>query len=195
MEQSELKKILEAFLFISSEPVQIAQVQEILGVQDESHIKAAIGDLKEKYETQDSGLRIMEVAGGYRVSTMPELAPHLKKWYKRQKPRLSRASLETLSIVAYRQPVTRSEVEAIRGVNVEGALSTLLERGLVRIVGRRDTVGRPILYGTTRIFLEHFGLNTLKDLPVLSEFSELDLSEEEKERVENLPRNKTEKTP
>ena len=186
MERDELKKVLEALLFVSPSPVQIAQVKEALGIEEEPFIKGAFDELKAKYENVDTGLRIVEVADGYRLSTSPNVAQHLKKWFKRQKPRLSRASLETLSIVAYKQPVTRSEAEAIRGVNVEGALGTLLDRGLIRIVGRRDTVGRPILYGTTRLFLEHFGLNTLRDLPILDEFSELDLSEEEKERVNKL---------
>ena len=186
MELSELKKILEAFLLVSSSPVEVSQVKEMLGIKDESLIENAVRELKAKYESENSGLRIIEVAGGYRLSTIPELSSYLKKWFKGQRPRLSRASIETLSIVAYRQPVTRSEVEAIRGVNVEGALATLLERGLIRIAGRRDTVGRPILYGTTRLFLEHFGLNTLKELPVLNEFSEFDLSEEERERINSL---------
>lgn len=194
MERDELKKVLEAFLFISTSPVQISQVKEVLGIEEDSIIEGAIEELKSKYENGDSGLRIIEVAAGYRLSTIPKMAPYLKKWFKGQRPRLSRASLETLSIVAYKQPLTRSELEAIRGVNVEGPLGTLLERGLIRIVGRKDTVGRPIIYGTTRLFLEHFGLNTLKELPVLNEFSELDLSEEEKTKVDRLP-SKEEKMP
>ena len=187
MKQSELKKILEAFLFVSSSPVQIARVKEALNIEEQSLIETVFGHLKAQYDSNDSGLKLVKVAEGYRLSTSPELSPYLKKWLKGQKSRLSKASLETLSIIAYKQPVTRSEVESIRGVNVEGALGTLLERGLIRIAGRKDTVGRPILYGTTRTFLEHFGLNTLRDLPVLDEFSEYDLSEEEKERINNLP--------
>ncbi len=187
MEITELKKILEAFLFVSPSPVQIAEVKEALGIEEELLIKSAFDELKAKYESGDMGLRIIEVANGYRLSTSSSVAPYLKKWFKRQKPRLSRASLETLSIIAYKQPVTRSEVDTIRGVNVEGALGTLLDRGLIRIAGRRDTVGRPILYGTTRLFLEHFGLNTLRDLPILDEFSKFDLTDEEKERINKLP--------
>ncbi|MBN1871258.1 MAG: SMC-Scp complex subunit ScpB [Candidatus Omnitrophica bacterium] len=187
MELQELKRALEAFLFVSSEPVQIAHIKDILGVEDITILQKAIGELKKKYEGNDSGLRLIEIAGGYRLGTVPELAPYVKKLFKREKPRLSRASLETLSIIAYRQPVTRSDVEAIRGVNVEGALTTLLERGLVRIAGRRETVGRPILYGTTRLFLEHFGLNTLRELPPLNEYSEHDLTEEERQELERLP--------
>ena len=187
METAELKRILEAFLFVSPLPVQIAEVKEALGIAEESLIKSAFDELKAKYESGDTGLSIIEVANGYRLSTSPTVASYLKKWFKRQKPRLSRASLETLSIIAYKQPVTRSEVDAIRGVNVEGALGTLLDRGLIRIAGRRDTVGRPILYGTTRLFLEHFGLNTLRDLPILDEFSKFDLTDEEKERINKLP--------
>ena len=186
MERNELKKALQAFLFVSSSPVQIAQAKEALD-EGEAAIKTAFEELKSEYEGGSTGLKIIEVAGGYRLSTSPDLAPYLKKWFKKQSPRLSRASLETLSIIAYKQPVARAEVEAIRGVNVEGALGTLLDRGLIRIVGRRETAGRPILYGTTRLFLEHFGLNTLRDLPILDEFSEFDLSEEEKERINNLP--------
>ena len=184
MERDELKKILEAFLFVSSSPMQLEQAKEMLSIKDASLIESAISDLKTKYEKEDSSLRIIEVAGGYRLTTVPELAPYLKKWFKGQKSRLSKASVETLSIVAYKQPVTRSEVEAIRGVNIEGPLDTLLERGLIRIVGRKDTVGRPILYGTTRLFLEHFGLNTLRELPILSEFSEFDMTEEDEEKIE-----------
>ena len=185
MKSDELKKALEAFLLVSSSPVQIAQVKETLGLEDEKAIKSAFEELKAKYEKDEAAFRIIELAGGYRMSTSPDLATHLKKWFRGQKPRLSKASLETLSIIAYRQPITRSEVEAIRGVNVEGALGTLLDRGLLRITGRKETPGRPILYGTTRLFLEHFGLNTLKDLPMLNEFSEFDLSEEEKERIDS----------
>lgn len=187
MDNNELKKTLEAFLLVSSSPVQIEQVKESLNIKDESVIKKAFDELISKYGGGDTGFRVVEVAGGYRLATSPDVASSLKKWFKRQKPRLSRASLETLSIVAYKQPATRGEVEAIRGVNVEGALGTLLERGLIRIAGRKETAGRPILYGTTRLFLEHFGLNTLRDLPILDEFSELDLTDEEKERIDNLP--------
>lgn len=183
MEQSELKKILESFLFVSSSPVQIAQVKTLFGVEDKI-IANAFEELIAKYASSDGALRIIKVAEGYRFSTAPEVAPHIKKFFKDQKPRLSRASLETLSIVAYKQPVTRNDVEFIRGVNVEGALGTLLERGLIRIAGRKDAPGRPILYGTTRLFLEHFGLNTLKDLPLLNEFNENDLNETEKASID-----------
>jgi segregation and condensation protein B len=184
MEQGELKKILESFLFVSSSPVQAAQVKALFGIE-EKVIENAFEELIAKYAANDGALRIIKVAEGYRLSTAPEVAPHIKKFFKDQRPKLSRASLETLSIVAYKQPVTRNDLEFIRGVNVEGALGTLLERGLARITGRKDAPGRPILYGTTRLFLEHFGLNTLKDLPLLNEFNENDLSEDEKARVDN----------
>lgn len=184
VEQNELKKVLESFLLISSSPVQVSQIRSLFGI-DEKVVEAAFEELIAKYAASDSALKIIKVAEGYRLTTAPEVAPHIKKFFKDQRPRLSRASLETLSIVAYKQPVTRSDVEFIRGVNVEGALGTLLERGLIRIAGRKDAPGRPILYGTTRLFLEHFGLNTLKDLPLLAEFTENDLSEDEKARVDN----------
>lgn len=182
MEQNELKKALESFLFVSSSPIQALQIKTLFGI-DEKVVENVFQELISKYASGDSALRIIKVAEGYRLSTMPEIAPHIKKFFKDQRPKLSRASLETLSIVAYKQPVTRIEVEGIRGVNVEGALGTLLEKGLIRIAGRKDVPGRPILYGTTRLFLEHFGLNTLKDLPLLNEFNENDLSEDEKAKV------------
>lgn len=184
MEQSELKKILEAFLFVSSSPVQTGRIKALFGV-DEKLTESAFQELKIKYAGDDTALRLIKVAEGYRLSTAPELAPQVRKFFKDQRPKLSRAALETLSIVAYKQPVARSDVEFIRGVNVEGPLGTLLERGLVRIAGRKDAPGRPILYGTTRLFLEHFGLNTLKDLPLLNEFSESDLDEAEKARIDD----------
>lgn len=182
MEQNELKKILEAFLFVSSSPVLPGRINALFGI-DEKTIENAFDELNVKYSGDDSALRLIKVAEGYRLSTAPELAPHVKKFFKDQRPRLSRASLETLSVIAYKQPVTRIDVESIRGVNVEGPLWTLLERGLIRIAGRKDAPGRPILYGTTRLFLEHFGLNTLKDLPLLNEFTENDLNEDEKTMV------------
>lgn len=184
MEQNELKKILESFLFVSSSPVQIAQVKALFGIE-EKIIENAFEELIVKYAASDGALRIIKVAEGYRFSTAPEVAPHIKKFFRDQRPKLSRASLETLSIVAYKQPVTRNDVEFIRGVNVEGALGTLLERGLIRIAGRKDAPGRPILYGTTRLFLEHFGLNTLRDLPLLNEFTENDLNETEKASIDD----------
>lgn len=188
MEQNELKKVLESFLFISSSPVQVAQVKALFGIEDKI-IESAFEELTAKYAAADGGLRIIKVAEGYRLSTTPEVAPHIKKFFKDQRSRISRASLETLSIVAYKQPVARSDVEFIRGVNVEGALGTLLERGLIRIAGRKDAPGRPILYGTTRLFLEHFGLNTLKDLPLLNEFNENDLNEAEKASIDDGTKN------
>lgn len=183
MDQNELKKVLESFLFISSSPVQPSQIKALFGI-DEKTVESAFQELTAKYAAGDSALRIIKVAEGYRLSTSPEVAPHIKKFFKDQRSRLSRASLETLSIIAYKQPVTKNDVEFVRGVNVEGPIGTLLERGLIRIAGRMDAPGRPILYGTTRLFLEHFGLNTLKDLPLLNEFTENDLNEDEKARVD-----------
>jgi len=185
MAKDDLKKALEAFLLVSSSPVHVAQVKETLG-KNEEDIRAAFEELKTKYENDNAAFKIIEVAGGYRLSTSPDVANYLKKWFRGQKPRLSKASLETLSIIAYKQPITRSDMEAIRGVNIDGALGTLLDRGLIRIVGRKETVGRPFVYGTTRLFLEHFGLNTLRDLPALNEFAEIDLREDEKEKLDSL---------
>lgn len=184
MEERELKKILESFLFVSPSPIKSAQIKALFGIEEDA-VDNAFRDLTAKYTGDDSGLRVIKVAEGYRLSTSPDMALYIRKFLKDPRPRLSRASLETLSVIAYKQPVTRSEAEFIRGVNVEGPLGTLLERGLIRIAGRKDAPGRPILYGTTRLFLEHFGLNTLKDLPLLDEFKEEDLSEDEKQGVEH----------
>ncbi len=141
-------------------------------------IRAYLAELKKEYEAQGRGFRLFEIAGGYQLVTDEKFSPYLKKFYQsREKRRRSQASLETLSVVAFRQPVTRADIEGVRGVNVDGALKSLLEKGLVKIAGRKEVPGRPILYGTTKEFLEHFGLNSVKELPPLSEFTLKDIEE------------------
>ncbi|HSF02168.1 MAG TPA: SMC-Scp complex subunit ScpB [Solirubrobacterales bacterium] len=156
---------LEAVLFASDVPLELQRIAEVLEVTvDEG--QAAIEELRRLCDGPGRGLAVVEVGGGYRLVTRPEVAAGLLRLQRlRLRSRLSRAAVETLAIVAYRQPISRPEIEQLRGVGAESVLTHLLERRLVRIVGRKAAPGRPILYGTTREFLEHFGLRDLGDLP------------------------------
>ena len=158
-------------LFVSDKPLFLSEIKSVLEGPDANEIKEVIAELAGEFETQARALRVKEIAGGYQIVTDPVLAPWLKKLYKTAgSDRLSGPSLETLAIIAYKQPASKPEIEAIRGVNVDGVLKTLVEKNLVRILGRRETVGRPIIYGTTQDFLQYFGLNSLEELPRLEEF-------------------------
>lgn len=171
MDKTQIKNIIEAMLFVSDKPLYLTEIKSVLECPDANEIKDVITELANEYEKQTSALRIKEIAGGYQVVTDPVLAPWLKKLYKTAgADRLSGPGLETLAIIAYKQPATKPEIEAIRGVNVDGVLKTLIEKNLVKIMGRRETVGRPIIYGTTQEFLQYFGLNSLDELPKLEEF-------------------------
>jgi segregation and condensation protein B len=165
------KAILEALLFVAEEPVSLDKLKEILDAYSRREIAAFLEELRASYEGR--GLQLVEVAGGYRLATRPELAPWIRKLQTAKPARLSRAALETLAIIAYRQPITRPEIEAIRGVTVDGVLKTLTERDLIRILGRKPEPGRPLLYGTSRAFLEYFGFKDLSELPALREIEEL----------------------
>lgn len=178
MEKEELVRILEALLFAGEKPLSAEELAAVFGADkpDASRISGALGELAERFRREDRGIQLVEVAGGFQLVTNPRLSGYLKKFYEeRDKKKLPQATLETLSIIAYKQPVTRAEIEFIRGVNVDGAVKSLLEKGLVRIAGRKEAPGRPMLYGTTREFLEHFGLKSLEELPALAEFSAKDL--------------------
>jgi segregation and condensation protein B len=155
------------------EPIPLAKLREALGDAEESATAASLAELALALETQGFGLMVQEVAGGFRLTTRPEAHPWIQRLQQVKPTRLSRAALETLAIIAYRQPITKAEVEDIRGVAIDGVLRTLLERDLVRILGRKADAGRPILYGTSQQFLEHFGFRTLGDLPSLREIDEL----------------------
>jgi segregation and condensation protein B len=158
--------VLEALLFASDAPVEAALIQEVLELPSADAARALVQDLRIRFEDQDRVLQIIEAGGGFRLVTRPEVAPWLVKLARsKTRSRLSRPALETLAIIAYRQPVSRPEVDAARGVNSEGVLDNLLERRLVRIAGRKDSAGRPFLYETTREFLVAFGLRDLGDLP------------------------------
>jgi segregation and condensation protein B len=170
---SELKAIVEALMFASPEPLTIKTLAKLLATEPKEDIVAAVDALKEEY-TRPGGLVMVEVAGGYQIVTRPELHEWVRRlFHERTTQKLSVASLETLAVIAYKQPVTAPEIAEIRGVNTSGVLGTLVERHLVRVVGRKQVVGRPFLYGTTREFLERFGLNDLSDLPKVEDMSEL----------------------
>ena len=170
---SELKSIVEALIFASPEPVTVKVLTRLLDTEPREEILAAIEALKEDYR-RPGGLTLVEVAGGYQIVTRAELHEWVRRlFHERTTQKLSVASLETLAVIAYKQPVTAPEIAEIRGVNTSGVLGTLVERRLVRVVGRKQVVGRPFLYGTTREFLDRFGLNDISDLPRVEDMSEL----------------------
>ncbi|NPV42410.1 MAG: SMC-Scp complex subunit ScpB [Firmicutes bacterium] len=166
MKEKKVLAALEALLFITTEPLPLKKISQILELNEEQ-VKKAILFLKSEYQKNNSrGIQITEVAGGFRLSTKPEVKNYIEKLYgDKRDSSLSQAALETLAIVIYKQPIPRASIEAIRGVNSESALKTLLERELIKEVGRMDAPGKPILYGTTKKCLEYLGLNSLEDLP------------------------------
>ena len=178
-----LKEILEALFFATDEPLTFKQVNEILAELDQAYrprriseesITKAVDELNKELEETNRVFRIVKVAGGYQFATLPKYAHWLGRMVKeKSKRKLSQSALESLAVIAYKQPVTKPEIEAIRGVNADYVLHSLLERDLVTIVGRAATPGRPLLYGTTAQFLKHFGLNDLSELPKPREIDEL----------------------
>lgn len=170
---TELRAVVEAFLFVSGSPLTLDKLADLTEA-DKSDIKEIIAGLTEEYCRSGRGIRLVEIAGGYQFRSDPALAPWLRRLQKERVQRLSAAALETLAIIAYRQPITRAEIEYLRGVDSGGVLKTLLERNLLRILGKKEVPGRPLLYGTSRYFLELFGLKDLNDLPTLKEFAALD---------------------
>lgn len=169
MDDFEIKPILESLIFISGNPVQLDTLIEILPESNKEAILEGIEQIKREYVEASKGFELIEVAGGYQFRTKPRWAEWVNRLKKAKTVKLSRSALETLAIIAYRQPIIRPEIEEIRGVDSGWVLRTLLEKGLIRIVSRRDIPGRPIVYGTTKTFLEIFNLNTLSDLPTLKE--------------------------
>ncbi|MHC4641593.1 MAG: SMC-Scp complex subunit ScpB [Planctomycetota bacterium] len=163
------ESVVEAVLFVSDEPLTPNRLADIVGTSVK-HIREHINNLNEQYQANSNAFRIEEIAGGYQLLTLSSYNPWLKKLLRvRNDSKLSPASLETLAIIAYKQPVIRADIEAIRGVAVGEVVRSLMYKGLVKIVGRAEVLGRPMLYGTTKKFLEVFGLNTLKDLPKIEE--------------------------
>ncbi|MBW7996890.1 MAG: SMC-Scp complex subunit ScpB [Candidatus Glassbacteria bacterium] len=174
--------VIEAMLFASSEPVDAARLA-VSAEMEEELVHQAVRTLNEHYESSDRAFRVMEISGGYQYRTVPELAEYVRGLGRQSSSqKLSPAALETLAIIAYRQPITRVEVEKIRGVNPSGVLKTLLEKRLITICGRAQILGRPLLYGTTPEFLRYFGLSGLDSLPRESEL-EVILSEQESQTV------------
>jgi segregation and condensation protein B len=158
--------VVEALLFASDAPLEAERIREVLDLADAAEARALVDELRARYQTAGRALTVVEVGGGFRMVTRPEIAPWLLRLAKtRTRARLSRPALETLAIVAYREPVSRPEVDALRGVNSEAVLDNLLDRRLIRIAGRKEAPGRPFLYETTREFLVAFGLRDLGDLP------------------------------
>ena len=172
MEDAELRKVLETLLFIADQPLSAERLAQICEVKEKSRMTSALEELKAEYDSQGRTLQISRVAGGWQMATRAEYGIWVRKLYSsRMTVRLTQAALETLCIIAYKQPLTRAEIEAIRGVEAIGPLDTLTERRLITVAGRRETPGRPILYGTTAEFLRQFGLNRIEDLPKLETFA------------------------
>jgi len=187
MDKTSIKSILEALLFINEKPIEVNELAEVLEI-NRKEINSSLEELSADYKNRSSGICIVKVAGGYQMCSAPDNETWVKKMYQeRSKQKLSTASLETLAVIAYKQPATRVEIEAIRGVSADNMVRKLSELGLIKIAGRKDVVGKPFLYITTRKFLEYFGINTLKDLPKLEEFAAL----AEKDMTNNQPQNKT----
>ncbi len=179
MEDQELKSAIEALLFISGSPLSADRLKALFEEASPEQIEAQLAQLRQDYEERGAGIMVAEVAGGYQLATRPENAAWIRKFRTvKTSTRLSRPALETLAIVAYKQPITRAEVETIRGVNIGGIMRNLMERRLVKIVGKKDVPGKPMLYGTTQDFLQYFGLKDLSSLPTLKEFQELEAGEE-----------------
>jgi segregation and condensation protein B len=169
---AELKAILEALIFASPDPLTPKAIYKLLDAERKEDVKAALDQLKKDYD-RPGGLQLVEVAGGYQIVTRPDLHEWVRRlFHERSTQKLSVQSLETLAVIAYKQPITALEITEVRGVNTSGVLNTLLERHLIKIVGRKQVVGRPFLYATTKEFLIRFGLNDLSDLPKVEDMAE-----------------------
>lgn len=174
MNPSEMKRLIEALMFASGEPVTVAQLVEAIEESDTATVKGLLYELQAEYDSEARGFQLVEVSRAFQLTTRPAYSDWVKRLFRREiSARLSAASLEALAIVAYHQPVTRSEVEEIRGVNSDSALNSLVERKMIAIAGRKDVPGRPLLYATTDDFLHHFGLKDLSELPSFDELEQL----------------------
>jgi len=166
------RAIVEALIFASSEPLMIKTIAEITELDIHTTIQI-VAELVDEYQHHQRGIQLREVAGGYQFGTISECAPYLEKMQKTPRHTgLSAAAIETLAIIVYKQPITKAEIEAMRGVSVESSIANLVEKNLITEVGRKDSPGRPILYGTTKHFLKHFGLNDLSELPRVPDWHE-----------------------
>ena len=181
--ENNYKAIIEALLFVSEKPLLIEQIHRVLSDLDSTVIRSILEELSADYLNANRGIHIIEVAGGFQMVTASELSSFLKKFYQKAPERLSRPALETLSIIAYKQPITRMEIENIRGVDSSGLVKSLNKKGLLRTAGRRKAPGRPFVYATTRLFLEFFGLRSLEELPKIEEFAKSEVGKDEFKRV------------
>ena len=169
----DLKNIIESLLFVAEEPLTLDRIKDVLELDDRKQIREALHDLQADYESRTGAFVLREVAGGFQFRSRPEYVPWIRKLIQPKPARLSKAALETLAIIAYKQPVIRSDIEHLRGVDCGGVLRMLLERNLIRVLGRKEIPGRPIIYATTKQFLEVFDLKNLKDLPTPKEIEDL----------------------
>src|SRR6476469_8001283 len=177
MEREDLKSILESLLFVADGPVPVQRFCEIVDGASKDEVSAALAELQSDLDGSSRGVHLVEVAGGFQMRTVRANADWVKKFLGGRPARMSRATLEFFGNIAYRQPITKAEIEAIRGVDVDGVVNTLLERSLIRAVGRKDVPGRPFLYATTPEFLQLFNLKDLSGLPPLKEMEEISLPE------------------
>src|SRR6266849_4238833 len=165
MEREDVRSIVESLLFVADGPLTLQRIQEVIEGTSKEEIRSVVMELQNELESNRRGVRLVEVAGGFQMRTAKGNADWVKKFLGGRPARMSRATLETLAIIAYRQPITKAEIEAIRGVDVDGVISTLMERELIRAVARKDVPGRPFIYGTTQQFLDLFNLTDLTHLP------------------------------
>ena len=187
MEENNLKSVIEALIFVSGKPIGLEQIKKVTSVTEAASLRKVIDELIQEYEASGRGMRIVEVAGGFQMIAATNYAVFLKKLFKDRSPeKLSKPALESLAIIAYKQPLTRSEIESLRNVNVDGVMKSLLDKNLVRICGRKKIPGRPFVYGTTREFLEHFGLKSLEDLPKIEEFTAMAEQKEANNEIEPI---------
>jgi len=178
-------------VFASDKPLSVRQIKDIIGDVDTRVIRKLVNELSDEYKRSERSFEITEVAGGFQFATSAAYGRWLKKLYNiKQSDYLTAPSLETVAIIAYRQPVAKADIEFIRGVSVDGVIGNLVQKGLVRITGRKEVIGRPFLYGTTNLFLQYFGLNSLEELPALAEFKEADLEFQNKEGNNLIESNK-----
>lgn len=190
MAEDNTKAAIEALLFISEKPVLLEQIKKIFTHLSTEQIRQTLEELKSEYEQSNRGIRLYEVAGGFQMIAAPDFVSFLRKLNKEHPDKLSKPALETLAIIAYKQPLTKLEVETLRNVNIDGVVKTLLERNLIRIAGVKKSPGNPKVYATTRQFLEYFGLNTIEDLPKI----EKDNFSESLTKIEGEIKNEPEKS-
>lgn len=191
MPENKERRMIEALLFVAYEPITLKKLAEITELNKQVVLEFLL-DIKEEYA--EKGFHLTEIAGGWQFLTDDEFAPQIERLYNPRKQVLSKAALETLAIIAYRQPITRLEIENIRQVKIDAMVNKLMDKKLVKEVGRMETPGKPILYGTTREFLEFFGIDSLKDLPPLENFAQSFDNMEEEINLFNLPSSNAEET-